>query len=491
MKPIPTASLFFLLFIATTWAADSPQWGIDQGRNRISHEIGLPTIFEPGKRDKISDEIEGGGSHVRWVVRIGSKTYTPPVVAEGCVLIGTNNDVLFDPAAEGDRGVMLCLDEKTGKFRWQYSALKISEIKYFDVEEIGITSTPTVVAGRVYFVSNRDVLCSLDLQSGEPIWMLDMIARLGVRQHDTNNCSVIFHDGLLYLGTANGLNAAHAAVEKPDAPTLIVVDAATGEPVARDDFWNRTDIAHGQWCSPALGTVAFPDGHKETTIFYGAGNGVLHAFKTLDRSKLVLPETPGEFGENLYRIKPGWTFDGNGPEAVDEVKPFKIGHGSDSYCCLPPPVFVDNRLYLLFCTDLATGAQPHKAFLTAFDPTRETGSRLLWKTPNIDKGVITPLTVADGLIYLGDRGGGFHCFDAETGESVWKLDLKGEHWAGALVAEGKLYLGTDRRMFYVLKAGREPEILAEIEMPDAIFAGPTVANGTLFVPGNGFLYAVE
>ena len=483
--------LFFLLSLTAVGRTDSPQWGIDQGRNRISHETDLPTTFEPGKKDQASDQIEGTSPNVRWVAKIGSRTYTPPVVADGCVLIGTNNDALFDPTAEGDRGVMLCLDEATGNFRWQYTAEKIANIRFFDAAQIGITSTPTVVDGRVYFVSNRDVLCVLDLQSGREIWTLDLIERLGVRQHDTNNTSVVVHDGLLYLGTANGLDGHHAAVEKPDAPTFLVVDAATGEPVARDDFWNRTDVSHGQWCLPSLGTVVFKDGRKEPTIFYAAGNGVLHVFRPLDRSKLVKPTTPGEFGENLHRIKPNWMFDGNGPEAVDEVKPFKSGHGSDSFCCLPPPVFADNRLYLLFCFDGFTGASPRQAFLTAFDPARETGSRLLWKTPNIDKGVISPLAVSEGLVYFGDRSGGFHCFDAETGQPVWKLDLRGDHWAGALVADDKLYLGTDRRMFYVLQAGREPKILSEIEMPGPILAGPTAANGTLFVPCNGFLYAVS
>ncbi len=490
MKPITLGvACLFLLFVPA-WGADSPQWGVDQGRNRISWETGLPTTFEPGKKEKTSDEIEGASSNVRWVRKIGSRAYTPPIVAGGCVLIGTNNDALYDPAVEGDHGVLLCLDEATGKFRWQYTAPKIANLKNFDTAQIGITSTPTVVGDRIYFVSNRDVLCVLNLQSGKPIWTLDLIERLGVRQHDTNNSSVVVHDGLLYLGTGNGLDGDHAFVEKPDAPTLIVVDAETGEPLARDDFWNRTDVSHGQWCSPSLGTVVFKDGRKEETIFYGAGNGVLYAFKVLNRSQLQKPETLNEYGENLYRIKPDWTFDGNGPEAVDEIKPFKSGRGSASFCCLPPPVFVDNRLFLMFCVDGFTGAQPRQSFLTAFDPTRESGSRLLWKTPNIEKGAISSLAVADGLVYFGDRSGGFHCFDAETGQSVWKLDLKGDHWAGALFADGKLYLGTDRRMFYVLQAGREPKILSEIEMPGPMYAGAVAANGTLFVPCNGFLYAV-
>ncbi len=484
--------IFAALFCVAVFADDSPQWGVDQGRNRISRETGLPTTFEPGKKEKETDEIVGAGPNIRWVKRIGSRTYTPPVVAGGCVLIGTNNDVRLDAKIEGDHGVLLCLDEKSGAFRWQYTAPKIPEIKNFDTALIGITSTPTVVGDRIYFISNRDVLCVLELQTGKPIWTLDLIRELGVRQHDTNNSSVVVHDGLLYLGTGNGLDGDHAFVEKPDAPTLLVVDAETGKPVARDDYWNRTDVSHGQWCSPTLGTVVDPDGRKEPTIFYGAGNGVLYVFKALDRSTLKSPEKLDEFGANLHRIQPDWTFDGNGPEAVEEVKPFKSGRGSASFCCLPPPIFVDNRLYMMFCFDGFTGASPRQAYLTAFDPTaKDPKSRLLWKTSNIDKGAIASPVALDGLLYFGDRGGKFHAIDTETGKTVWTLDLKGDHWSGALVADGKLYLGTARRMFYVLQAGREPKILAEIEMPDAIYAGATAANGTLFIPINGFLYAVS
>ncbi|MDR0870753.1 MAG: PQQ-binding-like beta-propeller repeat protein, partial [Planctomycetaceae bacterium] len=199
------------------------------------------------------------------------------------------------------------------------------------------------------------------------------------------------------------------------------------------------------------------------------------------------------FGADLPKIAADWTFDGNGKEIWGEDQPFQKGRGSASYCCLPPPVFADNKLYLLFCFDDAIGARPHKAFLTAINPVNglAAGKRLLWKTPDITNGTLSPQAAADGLIYLGDKNGGFHCLDAQTGQSVWKLDLKGEHWGGALIADGRIYAGTNRRMFYVLQAGREPKILSEIEMPDAVFAGASAANGTLFVAGNGFLYAVE
>lgn len=478
-------------------AGDAPQWGIDQGRNRISSEKNLPVSFQAGKKDPTSDRILDAGPNVRWAVPIGSRTYTPPIVAGGRVLIGTNNDAEYEPGLEGDYGVLLCLDEKTGEFLWQYTAPKVQGIKFFDVEHIGITSTPTVVDDWIYFVNNRGTVCVLELATGKPVWTRDLIETFGVRQHDTNNSSIVVHDGLLYLGTANGLDDRHRDVERPEAPTLVVLDAETGRPLARDGSWLQTGISHGQWCLPALGEVRNSDGSSVWTIFYGMGNGLVNAFWVLDRAELLASAPPedqiGEYGSKLFQIGADWTFDGNGPEIVDEVQPIRGGHGSPSITCLPPLVFAENRLFVLFGHDGITGARPFRAFMSALDPTDSAAktSRLLWKTPNRDKGVLAPQCVADGLVYLGDRSGGLHCLDASDGETVWTLDLKGDHWAGPMVADGKIYIGTDRRMFYVLKAGREPEILAEIEMPGPMFAGAVAANGTLFIPMNGFLYAVQ
>ncbi len=513
MSEIPMPRFFTVLLalailpaLQPVRADDAPQWGIDQGRNRVSAEQNLPENFVPGKKDAATDDIVEAGPNVRWVARIGSRTYTPPVVADGRVLVGTNGE--FDPTLEGDHGVMLCLDEKTGKILWRYAAPKVKDIRHFDTEMIGITSTPTVFEGKVFFVDNRGTVCALTLSDGSPIWKLDLIEVFGVRQHDANNCSIVVHDGLLYVGTANGQDERHQIVESPEAPTLLVLDAEHGRPLARDAGWLKTGIAHGQWCSPCLGEVhhkagreaGSADGARVWTVFYVLGNGILHALETPGRDELLKNAPPasdcGQFGSKLVQLEPAWTFNGNGAEVFGEDRPFRSGRGSDSFVCLAPPVFVDGRLYLLFCSDATTGARPHRAFMAAIDPSSPAtalprggtkSSRLLW----MEKGVLSPQAVADGLLYFGDRSGGFYCLDAQSGETVWKLDLKGEHWGGPLVADGKIYLGTNRRMFYVLQAGREPKVLAEIDMPDAMHGGAVAANGTLFIAGNGFLYAVE
>src|SRR5258708_34798929 len=91
-----------------TFAADQPQWGEAWSRNMVSQEKGLPDSFDPGT-----------GKNIRWLVDIGTQTYSTPIVAGGRVYIGTNNEQPRDPTHVADSGVLMCFDEATGRLLWQ------------------------------------------------------------------------------------------------------------------------------------------------------------------------------------------------------------------------------------------------------------------------------------------------------------------------------------------------------------------------------------
>jgi len=195
-----------------------------------------------------------------------------------------------------------------------------------------------------------------------------------------------------------------------------------------------------------------------------------------------------------------WKFRGDPraqPGSSEPVPPYVMGIGSPSYTCLPPPRYCPDldMVFMIFGYDAWNGAKPAKSWLAAFRfPNGEgdiTQTSLVWGTPNIDGGAITPPILEGGLFYFADRKGNFYCYEAATGEIVWTLPLRGDIWAAPLLADGKIYVGTDRRLFYVLRAGRTPEILGEMEMPGRIFAPAAASGNTLYVAGDGFLYAVE
>ncbi len=131
-------------------AADQPQWGERYSRNLVSTEKNLPTSFNPDT-----------GENVLWAVDLGSSSYATPVIAEGRVLVGTNNDPPRDPNNRGDRGVLLCLDEANGQLLWQLAVPKRDQFN--DWPNVGICSPPTVENGRIYLMSNRGEVLCLDL----------------------------------------------------------------------------------------------------------------------------------------------------------------------------------------------------------------------------------------------------------------------------------------------------------------------------------------
>ncbi len=60
----------------------------------------------------------------------------------------------------------------------------------------------------------------------------------------------------------------------------------------------------------------------------------------------------------------------------------------------------------------------------------------------------------------------------------------------ALVADGRVYVGTTAQMFWVLAHGKELKVLSQVRLRDKIHSTPVAANGVLYVATNRHLYAV-
>jgi outer membrane protein assembly factor BamB len=68
--------------------------------------------------------------------------------------------------------------------------------------------------------------------------------------------------------------------------------------------------------------------------------------------------------------------------------------------------------------------------------------------------------------------------------------LKGELWASAFLADGKVFVGTRRGDFWVFAASREKKLLSTVELGAPLSATATAANGTLYVSTMTHLYAI-
>ncbi len=519
-----TAILSVVGVSAIVSAADWPQWGGTPSRNMVSVEERLPSSFEPGKKRPDGSGIDMATTrNVRWVAKLGTENYSSPVIADGRVFIGTNDASLDDPRfAPTEGGLLLCLDESTGRRLWQLVVprLEIDRSKVsedFDLMNLGICATPTVDGDRVYVVTNRcEVLCldadgmadgndgpyrdeaTFSIPAGQPpvelkpddadiVWQFDMLRELPVFPHDATNSAVAVYGNCVYVGTGNGVY--DGKVVLPTAPSLIALDKHSGRLIAKDDGRISPRVFHGQWSSPSLVTVG---GHA--LVLYGGGDGVCHAFK-------AVAGAPPENGL-LVNV---WALDANPPEyRTQDGRPIDYWAGdrrkgpanrNDGQYVGPSeiigtPVVHANRVFVTIGQDPLHGRG--RGALTCFDLNRannDPDDACLWRYTNIERSLST-VAVADGLVYAADLSGKLHCVDAENGTVHWIHDTKQDIWSSPFVADGKVYLGT-RKSLHVLAAGKQKQLLAEIRLGSPVWSVPAAANGVLYVASQRYLWAVE
>jgi outer membrane protein assembly factor BamB len=220
-------------------------WGGTPDRNMVSNAKGLPTDWDIKTK-----------KNIRWTATLGSQSYGNPVVAEGVVLVGTNNEAPRDPKQGGDRGVLMAFDEKTGEFLWQQTHEKLPAGRANDWPFQGVASSPLVENGRVYYVSNRGVLICLDIKGfangndgpvtnekfngpkdADVIWEFDMMEQVGSYPHNMSNSSPVIWGDQIYVSTSNGQDESHVHIPSPKAPAIISVNKKTASWCGRTTRW--------------------------------------------------------------------------------------------------------------------------------------------------------------------------------------------------------------------------------------------------------------
>ena len=502
------AAFGWLAIQAGARAADQPQWGQPETFNMVSAEKNLPTDFDPGQKDPKTGEIVPGTTrNVKWTARLGNQTYGTPVVAGGKVFVGTNNDAPRDERNQGDRGVLMCFDEATGRFLWQLVVPKLSRIKWADWRYIGITSPPVVEGNRAYLISNRGEVLCLDTEGmangndgpvvdetrllavdGMPplepsphdadiLWRFDMVDETGAEPHNAASGSVLVVGNLLYVCTANGVEWTHDHIVNPQAPSVIVLDKRTGKLVAKDNFGIGPDIIHGQWSSPSLGRS-----NGRTLGFFASGSGVLYAFEPFN------PEAAGPLPGLLKNV---WHFNGHPLAQTQDVVPIDHQHDSTSYEVIGIPVFHQGYVYTIFTQEPYHRMKPGRLVCVKVDGSGDvTRSAAVWSYDAIGSSSST-VSVADGLVYAAGFDGRLHCLDALTGKPYWVHQADAPIWASTMVADGKVYVGTGKSTLWILEAGKELKVINRIRLPDILHITPVAANGRLYLATYKNLFVVE
>ncbi len=499
--------LGLLALPAIAIAADWPTWGVNGSRNMVSAETGVVDSFDPGRFKGNTEDVDMATTrNVRWVAKLGSQTYGNPVVAGGRVYVGTNNESPRDPRIKDDYGILMCLEEKTGKLLWQLACPKLGTGKVSDWEFLGICSSPTVEGNRLWLVTNRCEVMCLDVegmangndgpfkdeakylpgpnkpaipttpQDADIIWKVDMREELGVFPHNITTCSPLVFGNKVVVTTSNGVDWTHTNIPNPKAPALAMFDKNTGELLGEEASGVSARTLHSNWSTPTHGTVNGRD-----LIIFGGGDGICYGLST---------ETSRN-AEGSDVLKEAWRVDCNPASyRFRDGKPLKYATYDGPSEIISTPVFHNNKVYVAIGQDPEHGEGVGR-FL-CLDPTKSgdaTKTAVIWDYTKIKRAISTPV-IAGGLVVIPDFSGFIHCLDAETGAPYWVYDTKSHIWGSPMVADGKVYIGTEDGDFIVLALAKQMKEIAKVDMRSPVYSSAVVANGVLYVGTPTHLYAI-
>jgi len=118
-----------------------------------------------------------------------------------------------------------------------------------------------------------------------------------------------------------------------------------------------------------------------------------------------------------------------------------------------------------------------------------------WRIYGWQGGFSSPVLDGDRLYHV-DNGANLAAFDVNSGKQVWLQNLGTIQKASPVLADGKLYVGTENGKFFILKPNATgAEILDQDQLgtealPEAIIASVAVSNGRIYLVSDSTLYAI-
>lgn len=506
MKIISTCLIAITAHTPLAQANDWPMWGGTPDRNMVAIASNLPNEIEPGEIDDDEQPQLESAKNILWAVKLGSQTYGNPVVANGRLYVGTNNESPRDPKQIGDRGVLMCFDQKSGEFLWQLLIPKLGAGKVSDWEYVGLCSSPCIIGNKAWIVTNRgEVLCLdtrglangndgpfkdeakymssdgtpviLNNQHADILWKYDMREELGVFPHNVSSCSPLVVDGILYTSTSNGVDWSHTNIPAPLAPSLIALDAEKGTLLGEEASGVSARALHASWSSPAYGKV-----NGKGMILWGGGDGFAYGFE---------PKPVMDTDEEFEILNELWRYDCNPPNyRQKDGKAIKYATYRGPSEVISTTVIHNNRVYAVIGQDPEHGDGLGRFSCIDASKTGDQSGKPIWTFDDIGRSISTPSIIGD-LIFVAEYDGDLHCLDAKTGKQHWVHETRTRIWGSTLVADDKVYLPTEDGELHILAASKNKKLLGMAEFDAPIYSSPVISNDTLFIATMTHLYAIK
>lgn len=172
----------------------------------------------------------------------------------------------------------------------------------------------------------------------------------------------------------------------------------------------------------------------------------------------------------------------NSSERIDAFNPTtgaSLWHaGSERQTPIPSVVFHDGSIYL------------SRGYRNSDILSIRPGGHLQWRMPN-GGSYVPSILQYEGLLYMTNEVGVVTCAEAATGQKLWSRRLGGIFFASPVGGDGKVYMLSETGETFVLRAGREPVVLATNDLGERFLASPAISGRKILLRSDGTLFAVE
>ena len=373
--------------------------------------------------------------HIAWKTEIPYKGWSTPVVLGNHVWLTT-------ATPEGNDFYVLCVNANTGEVILNQRLFHADLPEPLGNEVNSYASpSPAIEPGRVYVHFGSYGTACLDTGSLQVIWERQ---DLPCRHYRGPGSSVILFESLLIL-TFDGADVQYvAALDKLTGQTVWKTDRST--------VWNDLD-AQGLPTREGDFRKAF------STPLIIEHNGVTQMLSLGSVSAFSYdPRT----GRELWKTH------------------------NDAYTPAASPVYGDGLAFI------TTGRGKAELWAVRVDGQGDvTDTHVVWKNDTRAVPLEPSPLLVEGLLYLISNDGTATCLDAATGTQVWNQRLGGNYEASPIYANGRIYFFNVQGKGTVLRAGRNPEILAVNTLDSGLMASPAVTGNALILRTKTHLYRIE
>ena len=374
---------------------------------------------------------------VAWQIPIGSRS--APIVMNGRVYMYN-----WSGAGTTEQERLIAIDAGTGKIVWEYKHNVFqSDIPAHRAGWASPVGDPE--SGNIFAYGGGGMLIAVN-KDGKLLWERSLTEEFGLfTTHGGRTVSPVLDGNLVIVSGPTSTWGEQAN----RSHRFYAFDKRTG-----DCVWVATPGGRPYDTTYSVPLIATVNGLR--LLMAGAGDGAVHALK---------PQT----GEPVWRYE----------MAKRGVNTAVVLNGTTAIVSHSEENLDTNEMGLIAGIDATAKGK--------LGP-----DKVKWKTTGFLGGYSSPVVDGD-RVYQVDNGATLIAFDSVGGRQLWRYQLGTIAKASLMLADGKLYIGTESGKFFILRPHQDKVDVLEdhtMKLDEQILASSAVSDGRVFVASMENLYCL-